>query len=97
MINPGRTSKGLKETFNFFIALSDKSSIKSYVGKLPDSDSVRFSAKDYAVASKVLGYRRNWLGRVLNKSGSTFKTLQGIGFTAETLEVVAQSKQGIKT
>ena len=44
-------------------------------------------------ASRVLGYRRNWLGRVLNRSGSTFKTLQGIGFTAETLEVVAQSKQ----
>lgn len=37
-----------KETLNFFIALSDRLGIKSYVGKLPDSDLVRLSAKDYA-------------------------------------------------
>ncbi|MFM6136014.1 MAG: KilA-N domain-containing protein [Sphaerospermopsis kisseleviana] len=37
-----------KETLNFFIALSDRFGIKSYVGKLPDSDSVRLSAKEYA-------------------------------------------------
>ncbi|MFM6136955.1 MAG: KilA-N domain-containing protein [Sphaerospermopsis kisseleviana] len=30
------------------IALGDRSGIKSYVGKLPDSDSVRLPAKEYA-------------------------------------------------
>lgn len=37
-----------RETLNFFIALSDRLGVKSYVGKLPDLDSVRLSAKEYA-------------------------------------------------
>ncbi len=45
-------------------------------------------------ASLVIGYARNWLGRVLSRGGSTAKTLRGIGFTEEIEEVVAQSKQG---
>jgi hypothetical protein len=45
-------------------------------------------------ASLVLGYARNWLGRALARSGSTVKTLRGLGFTENIQEVVAQSEQG---
>jgi hypothetical protein len=45
-------------------------------------------------ASRVLGYERNWLGRVLNRSGSTVKTLRGFGFTEKIEKVVAESNQG---
>ncbi len=46
-------------------------------------------------ASIVLGYNRNWLGRALGKeSGSTVKTLRGLGFTQEIEKVVAQSIRG---
>lgn len=45
-------------------------------------------------ASKVLGYDRGWLGRSLNRSGSTAKALQGLGFTSQIQKVAAQSTQG---
>jgi hypothetical protein len=45
-------------------------------------------------ASVVLGYERNWLGRVLDRGGNTLKTLQGLGFTEETQKVVANSDRG---
>ena len=45
-------------------------------------------------ASRVLGYERNWLGRVLSRSGSTVKTLRGFGFTEKIEKVVSQSNQG---
>lgn len=45
-------------------------------------------------ASKVLGYERGWLSRVLRTSGSTVKALQSMGFSSEVQEVAAQSKQG---
>jgi hypothetical protein len=45
-------------------------------------------------AGKVLGYNRNWLGRALSRSGSTVKTLQGLGFTEQIEKVVAESIQG---
>lgn len=45
-------------------------------------------------ASEVLGYGKNWLGRVLSRGGNTVKTLQGIGFTEEVREVVTQSIRG---
>ncbi|MCU0570084.1 MAG: hypothetical protein MUF49_26360 [Oculatellaceae cyanobacterium Prado106] len=32
--------------------------------------------------SEVLGYGRNWLGRVLERGGNTLKTLRGLGFTS---------------
>jgi len=44
-------------------------------------------------ASKVLGYNRNWLGRVLGRSGITVKALQGIGCTSQIQKVVSQSNQ----
>ena len=45
-------------------------------------------------ASKVLGYNRNWLGRVLGRSGITVKALQRIGCTSQIQKVVSQSNQG---
>ncbi len=41
-----------------------------------------------AGAGEVLGYGRNWLGRVLERGGNTLKALQGLGFTEETQKVV---------
>lgn len=45
-------------------------------------------------ASQVLGYSREWLGRVLSRGGNTVKALQGIGFTEKVEEVATQSIQG---
>ncbi|NEQ78474.1 MAG: hypothetical protein F6K23_39090 [Okeania sp. SIO2C9] len=45
-------------------------------------------------ASEVLGYSRNWLGRVLKKSGNTVKALRSFGFTEKTEKVVTQSVRG---
>jgi hypothetical protein len=45
-------------------------------------------------ASVVLGYERNWLGRVLDRGGNTLKALQGLGFTEETQKVVTNSDRG---
>ena len=42
-------------------------------------------------ASEILGYGRNWLGRVLSRGGNTLKALQGIGFTEEIQKVVTNS------
>lgn len=42
-------------------------------------------------ASEVLGYGRNWLGRVLERGGNTLKTLRGLGFTEEIQKVVTNS------
>lgn len=44
-----------------------------------------------AGASRVLGYGREWLGRVLDRGGNTLKTLQGLGFTEEILKVATNS------
>lgn len=44
-----------------------------------------------AGAGTVLGYDRNWLGRVLERGGNTLKVLQGLGFTEETQKVVTNS------
>lgn len=42
-------------------------------------------------ASEVLGYGRNWLGRVLSRGGNALKALQGLGFTEEIQKVVTKS------
>lgn len=42
-------------------------------------------------ASEVLGYGRNWLGRVLSRGGNTLKTLQGLGFSEKIQKVVTKS------
>jgi hypothetical protein len=45
-------------------------------------------------ASRVLGYADNWLGRVLSRGGNAVKSLQGMGFTENILQVVTQPIQG---
>jgi len=42
-------------------------------------------------ASLVLGYGKEWLGRVLGRGGNTLKSLRDIGFTEETLKVATKS------
>jgi hypothetical protein len=42
-------------------------------------------------ASEVLGYGREWLGRVLSRGGNTLKALQGLGFTEEIQKVATKS------
>jgi KilA-N domain len=37
-----------KETLEFFISISERIGIKSYVGKIPDSMDIRLSAQEYA-------------------------------------------------
>lgn len=44
-----------------------------------------------AGAGEVLGYGRNWVGRVLERGGNTLKALQGLGFTEEIQKVVTKS------
>jgi hypothetical protein len=45
-------------------------------------------------ASEVLGYSKEWLGRVLKRGGNTVKALRGIGFTEEIEKVATQSIRG---
>jgi len=45
-------------------------------------------------ASEVLGYAKNWLGRILSKSGNPVKALQGMGFKGKIEKVVTQSIRG---
>jgi hypothetical protein len=47
-----------------------------------------------AGASEILGYGREWLGRVLDRGGNTLKTLQGLGFTEETQKVATETSRG---
>lgn len=42
-------------------------------------------------AGEVLGYGREWLGRVLSRGGNTVKALQGLGFTEEIQKVATKS------
>lgn len=42
-------------------------------------------------ASEILGYGREWLGRVLSRGGNTLKTLQGLGFTEQIQKVATNS------
>ncbi len=44
--------------------------------------------------SKANGYSEEWLRRVLNKSGTTAKALQGLGFEGNFLEVARESNLG---
>ena len=45
-------------------------------------------------ASKAIGYSEKWLRRVLSRSGTTAKALQGLGFSGQFLKVVRESNQG---
>lgn len=63
-----------------------------------DVDGYRMPNGEFRVgitgASKILGYQKNWLGRVLSRGGNTVKALRGMGFTENIEEVVTQSIQG---
>jgi hypothetical protein len=46
-------------------------------------------------ASIVLGYSENWLSRLLGReTGTSIKTLRGLGFTEETQKVVSETSRG---
>ncbi len=46
-------------------------------------------------ASIVLGYSENWLFRLLGReTGTSIKTLRGLGFTEETQKVVSETNRG---
>ena len=45
-------------------------------------------------ASLVLGYSKEWLGRVLSRSGNSVKALRGLGFTEQVEKVATQSIRG---
>ncbi len=70
------------------IIFSEELSIDGY--KMPDGE-YRIGLSS---ASKAIGYSENWVRRVLNKSGTTAKTLQELGFGGNFLEVVRESNQG---
>lgn len=42
-------------------------------------------------ASEVLGYSKEWLGRVIARGGNTIKALRGLGFTEKTQKVATKS------
>lgn len=44
-----------------------------------------------AGAGEVLGYGKEWLGRVISRGGNTLEALQGLGFTQETVKVATKS------
>lgn len=45
-------------------------------------------------ASLVLGYSKEWLGRVIKRGGNTVKSLRGLGFTEEIEKVATQLIKG---
>ncbi|WP_332949924.1 MULTISPECIES: hypothetical protein [unclassified Microcoleus] len=45
-------------------------------------------------ASLVLGYKENWLRRVLGRSGTALNALRGLGFTEKIEEVVRETPRG---
>jgi predicted RNA-binding protein YlqC (UPF0109 family) len=45
-------------------------------------------------ASLVLGYAKNWLGRVLSRGGNAVKALRGYGFTEKVEKAVTRSIRG---
>lgn len=46
-------------------------------------------------ASTVLGYSENWLSRLMSReTGTSIKSLRGLGFTEETQKVVSETSRG---
>ena len=45
-------------------------------------------------ASLVLGYKENWLRRVLGRSGTALNALRGLGFTEQIEELVHETPRG---
>ena len=76
--------KAVRETVVFFDGLE----VNGY--KMPNGE-FRVSAPD---ASRVVGYGRNWLGSVIKRGASTYKSLLGLGFSENFEEVIALSLGG---
>jgi len=47
-------------------------------------------------ASLVLGYKENWLRRVLGRGGTALNALRGLGFTEQLAEVVHETVRGAR-
>lgn len=45
-------------------------------------------------ASLVLGYKENWLRRILSRGGTALNALRGLGFTEQIEEVVRETSRG---
>lgn len=58
--------------------------------RLPDG-SFRVSI---TTASEAVEYRRAWLSENISRGANTFKTLQGLGFSQDILEVRTESNAG---
>lgn len=76
--------KAERATVRFFDGLS----IDGYM--MPDG-SFRVSLTG---ASTLLGFQKNWLGRILAKSGNPVKALQGMGFSGQAQKTVTRSIRG---
>lgn len=76
--------KAERATVKFFDGLE----IDGYM--MPDGE-FRVSLTGVSV---LLGFQKNWLGRVLSRSGNSVKALQGMGFRGDTQKVVTQSIRG---
>ncbi len=86
----------LSEEFAKVIIQAERTTVRFFDGL--EVDGYRMPDGEFRVsltgASEVLGYAKNWLGRVLSKSGNPVKVLQAMGFTGKIQKVVTQSIQG---
>jgi hypothetical protein len=61
-------------------------------------DGYRLPSGEFCVgltgASLVLGYKENWLRRVLGRGGTALNALRGLGFTEQLAEVVHETVRG---
>lgn len=75
---------------------AERQTVKFFNGL--EVDGYRLPSGEFRVgitgASEVLGYGREWLGRVLSRGGNTLKALQGLGFTEETQKVATNLDRG---
>jgi hypothetical protein len=76
--------KAERQTVRFFEGLE----VEGY--RMPDGE-FRVGMTE---ASRVLGYSKEWLGRVLSRGGNAAKALRGIGFTEKIEKVATQSIRG---
>jgi hypothetical protein len=81
------------------IIRAERSSVEFFDGLLVDG--YRMPNGEFRVGitgvSEVLGYGREWLGRVLSRGGNTVKALRSIGFTEEIQKVATNSGRSPET
>jgi hypothetical protein len=85
---------------NYSLGVSDMEPIRAERSTVTffdglEVDGYRLPSGEFRVgiagAGRVLGYGREWLGRVLDRGGNTLKALQGLGFTEEIQKVATNS------